>query len=46
MAKSDPWGKITEFHFPNGALYQGEYCGGRRHGWGKQTFPDGSYYEG
>ena len=37
---------MTQFEFENGIIYQGEHLNGQRHGWGRQTFPDGSYYEG
>jgi len=32
--------------WPDGAKYEGRYCDGKKHGKGKLTFADGSYYEG
>lgn len=34
------------YRFPSGAVYEGEWVGNMRDGYGKQTWPDGARYEG
>ena len=34
------------FTWPDGAVYQGDFVNGQRHGQGKYTFSDGGCYEG
>jgi len=32
--------------WPDGAVYEGQYSEGKKHGTGKLTFADGSVYQG
>ena len=34
------------YTFKSGAIYEGEWKGSIRDGWGVQTWPDGAKYEG
>ena len=34
------------YKFKNGAVYNGEWLGGFRHGKGQMKWPDGAMYEG
>lgn len=38
--------KRTKFSYANGAVYEGESCGGFRDGYGKMKWPDMCFYEG
>ena len=44
----DPSAEIEKrtFTYKSGAVYDGEFIGGMRHGKGKMSWPDGAYYEG
>lgn len=37
---------LAPHEFENGAIYEGQWKEGSRHGRGVQSWPDGSYYEG
>ncbi|XP_055275364.1 MORN repeat-containing protein 1 isoform X5 [Moschus berezovskii] len=42
-----PWNGYGVYVYPNSFFrYEGEWRGGKKHGWGKLLFKDGSYYEG
>lgn len=38
--------KRPPYTFKSGAIYEGEWKGSTRDGWGVQTWPDGAKYEG
>lgn len=38
--------KLDDIHLKNGAVYNGDWQEGKRHGQGTQKWPDGSKYEG
>ena len=38
--------KLGDIHLKNGAVYNGDWQEGKRHGQGTQKWPDGSKYEG
>ena len=37
---------FATFRYSTGAVYEGDWLGGLRHGTGKMTWPDGTYYLG
>ena len=46
MAEPDKREKRPPYQFKSGAVYEGEWKGNLRDGFGTQTWPDGAKYEG
>ena len=44
--KYDEYPFLGPFKFSNGETYEGQFMDGKRHGFGRQIWPDGSIYEG
>merc|ERR1719329_856394 len=43
----DGWvGRRPPHRFETGSVYDGQWCGPSRHGFGRQRWPDGSRYDG